>query len=52
MRDEKVQKKKDERMWNGVHSSLILYPSSLLFHPWFSAASIALNIALALFTVS
>ncbi len=43
---------KDEKKIKGEGGMVFIHPSSLLFHPWFSAASIALSIALALFTVS
>lgn len=52
MKDQKSSKEERGKNVEWFYSSLILYPSALPFHPWFSAASIALNIALALFTVS
>ena len=51
MKDEKSSKEERGKNVEWFYSSLILYPSSLPFYPC-SAASIARNIALALFTVS
>ena len=55
MKDEKRAKAKDEGRMVFIHPShlhLRTVQVSFILHPWFSAASIALNIALALFTDS